>query len=56
MDTWNLNGVTGNVITYDGRYDGAVNEDGSAADAGDQGTGGQGQGGSGEQGQGGSNP
>ena len=56
MDTWNLNGVTGNVITYDGRYDGAVNEDGSAADAGDQGAGGQGQGGSGEQGQGGSNP
>ena len=22
MDTWNLNGVTGNVITYDGRLDG----------------------------------
>ena len=31
MDTWNFNGVTGNVITYDGRYDGAVNADGSAA-------------------------
>ena len=35
MDTWNLNGVTGNVITYDGRkdgqFDGAVNEDGSPA-------------------------
>ena len=57
MDTWNLNGITGNVITYDGRYDGAVNEDGSAADAGDdQGAGDQGQGGSGDQGQGGVNP
>lgn len=28
MDTWNLNGVTGNVITYDGRLDGAVTENG----------------------------
>jgi hypothetical protein len=37
METWNLNGVTGNVITYDGRFDGAVNEDGSSADSGDQG-------------------
>ena len=35
MDQWFLNGVTGNVITYDGRFDGAVNEDGSSADAGD---------------------
>jgi hypothetical protein len=32
MDTWFLNGVTGNVITYDGRFDGAVNEDGTPAD------------------------
>ena len=32
MDQWFLNGVTGNVITYDGRFDGAVNEDGSPAD------------------------
>lgn len=24
MDTWNLDGVTGKVITYDGRYDGEV--------------------------------
>ena len=32
METWFLNGVTGNVITYDGRFDGAVNEDGSPAD------------------------
>ena len=32
MDQWFLNGVTGNVITYDGRLDGAVNEDGSPAD------------------------
>ena len=43
MDTWNLNGVTGNVITYDGRkdgqFDGAVNEDGSPADSGDSGAG-----------------
>lgn len=31
MDNWFLNGVSGNVITYDGRFDGAVNEDGSAA-------------------------
>jgi len=33
MDTWNFDGVTGNVITYDGRrdgqFDGAVNEDGA---------------------------
>jgi len=35
MEQWFLNGVTGNVITYDGRFDGAVNEDGSAADDGD---------------------
>ena len=34
MDQWFLNGVTGNVITYDGRFDGAVNEDGSPADDG----------------------
>ena len=38
MDTWNFNGVTGNVITYDGRkdgqFDGAVNEDGSSVDDG----------------------
>ena len=34
MDTWNLNGITGNVITYDGRFDGAVNEDGSSVDNG----------------------
>lgn len=34
MDQWFLNGVTGNVITYDGRFDGAVNEDGSSADEG----------------------
>ena len=34
MDTWFLNGVTGNVITYDGRFDGAVNEDGTPADDG----------------------
>jgi hypothetical protein len=31
MDQWFLNGVTGNVITYDGRFDGAVNQDGSPA-------------------------
>jgi hypothetical protein len=37
MDTWNFNGVTGNVITYDGRYDGAVNADGSAAGGEEQG-------------------
>ena len=35
MEQWFLNGVTGNVITYDGRFDGAVNEDGSSADGGD---------------------
>ena len=29
MDRWFLNGVAGNVITYDGRYDGAMNEDGT---------------------------
>ena len=34
MDQWFLNGVTGNVITYDGRFDVAVNEDGSPADSG----------------------
>jgi hypothetical protein len=38
MDTWNFNGVSGNVITYDGRrdgqFDGAVNEDGTSADPG----------------------
>ncbi len=32
MDTWHLDGVTGNVITYDGRLDGALNEDGSPAE------------------------
>ena len=37
MDQWFLNGVTGNVITYDGRFDGAVNEDGSSADGGSEG-------------------
>ena len=41
MDVWNLNGVTGNVITYDGRYDGAVNADGSAAGGEEQGQQGQ---------------
>ena len=35
METWFLNGVTGSVITYDGRFDGAVNEDGSPAESGD---------------------
>jgi hypothetical protein len=44
MDTWNLNGVTGNVITYDGRYDGAVNEDGTATEPAQGQTEGQGQG------------
>lgn len=38
MDTWNFDGVTGNVITYDGRrdgqFDGAVNEDGAPAGGG----------------------
>jgi len=29
MDTWHFDGVTGNVITYDGRLDGALNEDGT---------------------------
>ena len=37
MDTWFLNGVAGSVITYDGRFDGAVNEDGSPADSDDSG-------------------
>jgi hypothetical protein len=37
MDTWFLNGVTGNVITYDGRLDGAVNENGEPVDGGDSG-------------------
>ena len=31
MDNWFLNGVTGRVITLDGRFDGAVNEDGTPA-------------------------
>ena len=31
METWFLNGVSGNVITYDGRFDGAMNQDGSEA-------------------------
>ena len=53
MDTWYLNGVSGNVITYDGRYDGAVNADGSAAGDEGQGQGGQGQGEGGQGGQGG---
>ena len=51
MDQWYLDGVTGNVITYDGRYDGAVGESGNSADAGDNQSQGQGEGG--EQGQGG---
>ena len=38
MDQWFLNGITGNVITYDGRFDGAVNEDGSAAAGGESGS------------------
>ena len=50
MDQWYLDGVTGNVITYDGRYDGAVGESGNSADAGDNQSQGQGEGG--EQGQG----
>ena len=60
MDTWFFNGVTGNVITLDGRFDGAVNSDGSSAEpAGDDQ--GQSQGGSegGQQGgdnQGNTNP
>ena len=29
METWFLNGVSGSVITYDGRYDGAVDESGA---------------------------
>lgn len=36
MDTWFLNGVSGNVITYDGRFDGAVREDGTPADGGNE--------------------
>ena len=35
MDQWFLNGVSGNVITYDGRLDGAVNENGEPVDDGD---------------------
>ena len=31
MNNWFLDGVTGNVITYDGRYDGAMTEDGQNA-------------------------
>ncbi len=31
MDTWHFDGVTGSVITYDGRLDGALNEDGTPA-------------------------
>lgn len=34
MDQWFLNGVSGNVITYDGRLDGAVNENGEPVDDG----------------------
>ena len=48
MEQWFLNGVTGSVITYDGRFDGAINEDGSPADGGQSGEGqGQQQGGGG---------
>ena len=36
MDTWNFNGITGNVITYDGRLDGALNEDGTPAGNGNE--------------------
>ena len=32
MDQWFLDGVTGKIITYDGRFDGAVNADGSSAE------------------------
>jgi hypothetical protein len=39
MDTWFFNGITGNVITLDGRFDGAVREDGSSADDEGQGQG-----------------
>ena len=35
MDTFFFDGVTGRVITYDGRYDGAVGADGEPADNGD---------------------
>jgi hypothetical protein len=31
MEQWFLDGVTGKVITYDGRYDGAVTESGEPA-------------------------
>jgi hypothetical protein len=31
MDTWHFDSITGNVITYDGRLDGALNEDGTPA-------------------------
>lgn len=36
MDTWNFNGITGNVITLDGRLDGALNEDGTPAVTGNE--------------------
>ena len=35
MEQWFLDGVTGNVITYDGRFDGAIDEGGAPADGGD---------------------
>ena len=38
MDQWFLNGVSGNVITYDGRLDGAVNENGEPVDDGNNNT------------------
>ena len=44
METWFLNGVSGNVITYDGRFDGAVNQDGSDAGSDSQGQSGDDQG------------
>lgn len=37
MNNWFLDGVTGNVITYDGRYDGAMTEDGQNASSDDAG-------------------
>ena len=40
MDNWNLNGVTGNVITLDGRLDGALDENGAPAADPDAGNGG----------------
>ena len=44
MDTWNLNGVSSNVITYDGRkdgqFDGATDENGAPADSGNSSAGG----------------